>query len=610
MIEKNKPLQSILDAINKRSAIHYQIPNVGKFIFNKIVPYIFIYRVPESGKRDKMLVDLAKTENASMVYKSSDFPLEEWIRPIAQKLAADFGACLLIEVWTAEDGQRDDIEIHVAQKDLLPLAEYLEKNIRMETLEISVGIEKDQHIPHPPETNELFSKKELQNKQILLLGLSIKRNYMDENENILPILMRIYRESLAKSLSRLFFEFLRVYTHLNATAQRINVHQELTPMMVEIDQALAQETKKFDFLLMVTPLNSHEAWLQFKKDKYWKAPKFLYRPMHVDPDLVKRRLYNLRIEDIYDPTMAYIFRDKRAELDSMITMLSDRGKEDFLHGSLQVFGNVSEKLYNSALALLMMTEPEETAKKSDDIISANDFAKMAREEIRYLQKQNAEFNSPVRVREDISGVMVNRGALNISQEYKLTRGRAMALIQHEIGTHVVTYFNGRQQPLNLFSLGVPGYEELQEGLAVLSEYIVNGLNNDRLRIIAARVIAVHHMLLGNTFTDTFDLLVDQYQFLPETAFNLTMRVYRGGGLTKDALYLKGIIELLTYLQEGHEVELLMMGKIRKDYLPIIKDLLQRGVLIPPALIPRYMSEEYKPRWREVIQKGSIFKLVE
>lgn len=610
MIEKNKPLQRILNAISKRSAIHYQIPNAGKFIFNKIVPYIFIYRIPESGKRDKMIVDLAKTENASMVYKSSDFPLEEWIRPIAQKLAADFGACLLIEVWTAQEGQRDDIAIHVAQKDLLPLAEYLEKNIRTETLEISVGVEKDQHIPHPPDTKELFSKKELQNKQILLLGISIKRNYLDDDGNILPILMRIYRESLAKSLSRLFFEFLRVYTHLNATAQRINVHQELTPMMVEIDQALAQETKKFDFLLMVTPLNTHEAWLQFKKDKYWKAPKFLYRPMHVDPDLVKRRLYNLRIEDIYDPTMAYIFRDKRAELDSMITMLADRGKEDFLHGSLQVFGNVSEKLYNSALALLMMTEPEETAKKSDDMISANDFAKMAREEIRYLQKQNAEFNSPVRVREDISGVMVNRGALNISQEYKLTRGRAMALIQHEIGTHVVTYFNGRQQPLNLFSLGVPGYEELQEGLAVLSEYIVNGLNNDRLRIIAARVIAVHHMLLGNTFTDTFDLLVDQYQFLPETAFNLTMRVYRGGGLTKDALYLKGIMELLTYLKEGHEVELLMMGKIRKDYLPIIKDLLQRGVLIPPALIPRYLSEDYKPRWRDVIQKGSIFKLVE
>ncbi|MVZ61493.1 flavohemoglobin expression-modulating QEGLA motif protein [Sphingobacterium humi] len=610
MTDKNKPLQRILHAIGKGTAIHYQIPNVGKFIFNKIVPYVFIYRINDADKKDKMLVDLAKTENASIVSRSSDFPLKDWIQPIAQKLAEEFGACLLIEAWTAEPTQKEDIKVHLAQKDLLPLAEYLEKNIRMEAPEIRVDIEKEQEIPHAPDTEQLFSKKDLQNRQILLMGLSIRQNYIDENENVLPILIRMYRETLAKSLSRLFFEFLRVYTHLNATAQKINFHQELTPMMVDIDQALAQETKKFDFLLMVTPLNAHEAWLQFKKDKYWKTPKFLYRPMHVDPDLVKRRLYNLRIEDIYDPTMAYIFRDKRAELDSMITMLADRGKDDFLHGSLQVFGNVSEKLYNSALAILMMTEPEGAPKRSDDIISANDFAKMAREEIRYLQKQNPEFNSPVRVREDISGVMVNRGALNISKEYKLTKNRAMALIQHEIGTHVVTYFNGRQQPLNLFSLGVPGYEELQEGLAVLSEYIVNGLNNDRLRIIAARVIAVHHMLLGNTFTDTFDLLIDQYYFQPETAFQLTMRVYRGGGLTKDALYLKGIIELLNYIQEGHQVDLLMMGKIRKDYLPIIKDLLQREILIPPAIIPRYLSAEYRPKWEEVKQKGSIFKLVD
>ena len=158
------------------------------------------------------------------------------------------------------------------------MAEYLEKNIRMEAPEIRVDIEKEQEIPHAPDTEQLFSKKDLQNRQILLMGLSIRQNYIDENENVLPILIRMYRETLAKSLSRLFFEFLRVYTHLNATAQKINFHQELTPMMVDIDQALAQETKKFDFLLMVTPLNAHEAWLQFKKDKYWKTPSFSTGP--------------------------------------------------------------------------------------------------------------------------------------------------------------------------------------------------------------------------------------------------------------------------------------------------------------------------------------------
>ena len=607
-MEKNKALLRILNAINKRTPIHYQVPNAGKFIFNKIVPYIFIYRVPETGKKDKMIADLAKTENASIVCKEDEFALEEWIKPIAESLAQEFGACLLIETWISESNQKDDILLHVGQKDILPLAEYFERNIRMETSELSVAISKDLQIPKPESLPALFSKKYLQNKQVLLLGISIKKRYIDYEENILPLLMRTYRETLAKSLSRLFFEFLRVYTHLNATAQKINVHQELTPMMNEIDDALAQESKKFDFLLMVTPLNAHEAWLQFKKDKYWKTPKFLYRPMHVDPDLVKRRLYNLRIEDIYDPTMAYIFRDKRTELDSMITMLADRGKEDFLHGSLQVFGNVSEKLYNSALALLMMTEPETSSSKNEEWIGPSEFAKMAKEEVKFLQQQNQEFNCPIRIREDISGVMVNRGALNISKEYKLTKSRAKALIQHEIGTHVVTYFNGRMQPLNLFSLGVPGYEELQEGLAVLSEYIVDGLNNDRLRIIAARVIAVQHMLLGNSFTDTFALLVDQFGFKHETSFQIVMRVYRGGGLTKDMLYLKGIMELIEYLKENNNVHLLMMGKIRKDYLPIIKDLLQKEVLIPPAITPRFMFPEYLDKWKEVKTKASIFKL--
>ena len=88
--------------------------------------------------------------------------------------------------------------------------------------------------------------------------------------------------------------------------------------------------------------------------------------------------------------------------------------------AFQIFGNVSEKLYNSALAILMMTEPEAPVNKSEDYIDANEFAKMAREEIEFLREQDPDFGSPVRVREDISGVMVNRGALNISKEYRIT----------------------------------------------------------------------------------------------------------------------------------------------------------------------------------------------
>src|SRR3546814_10457928 len=77
----------------------------------------------------------------------------------------------------------------------------------------------------------------------------------------------------------------------------------------------------------------------------------------------------------------------------------------------------------------------------------------------------------VHIREDIEGILVSRGVLWISDTFKVSPERAKGLIQHEVGTHMVTYYNGMAQPFHLFHTGVPGYEKLQEGLAVLSEYI-------------------------------------------------------------------------------------------------------------------------------------------
>ncbi|NIQ16470.1 MAG: DUF1704 domain-containing protein, partial [Candidatus Dadabacteria bacterium] len=69
--------------------------------------------------------------------------------------------------------------------------------------------------------------------------------------------------------------------------------------------------------------------------------------------------------------------------------------------------------------------------------------------------------------------------------------RVEALLQHEIGTHALTYFNGLSQPFKQLCIGLSGYEELQEGLAVLAEYLVGGLSKPRLRLLAGRVVAVN-----------------------------------------------------------------------------------------------------------------------
>ena len=85
--------------------------------------------------------------------------------------------------------------------------------------------------------------------------------------------------------------------------------------------------------------------------------------------------------------------------------------------------------------------------------------------------------------------MVSRGNLNIGKRVKIPESRVEALIQHEVGTHVLTYINGMDQPFQQLYCGLAGSDELQEGLAVLSEYLVGGLSAPRFRILAGRVMA-------------------------------------------------------------------------------------------------------------------------
>ena len=75
-----------------------------------------------------------------------------------------------------------------------------------------------------------------------------------------------------------------------------------------------------------------------------------------------------------------------------------------------------------------------------------------------------------------------------------------------------------------------------------------------------------------------------------TAFGITVRIYRGGGLTKDAVYVRGVGELGSqYLAGGGELEPLLVGKIAAAHVPLVEELRGREVLVPPPLRPRYLD---------------------
>jgi uncharacterized protein (TIGR02421 family) len=223
-------------------------------------------------------------------------------------------------------------------------------------------------------------------------------------------------------------------------------------------------------------------------------------------------------------------------------------------------------------------------------VGADEFAQAAERHIDEYRRQYAEFDARATVRDDIyTGLLVSQGELLIGRRTWIPAARVEALLQHEVGTHLLTYFNGRAQPFRQLHVGLAGYDALQEGLAVLAEYLVGGLSRQRLRLLAARVVAANQMILGATFVDTFRLLHFEHGFPQRIAYTITMRAYRGGGLTKDVVYLQGLVEVLDYFRNGGSLEPLLVGKIAVDHVPLVRELQHRRILRPAPLRPSYLE---------------------
>jgi hypothetical protein len=70
-----------------------------------------------------------------------------------------------------------------------------------------------------------------------------------------------------------------------------------------------------------------------------------------------------------------------------------------------------------------------------------------------------------------------------------------------------------------------------------------------------------------------------------------MRVLRGGGLTKDAIYLRGLLRLLSYLREEGDFEELLLGKYALDQQPSIRQLRDEGLLHGSVVLPRHIADD-------------------
>ena len=598
----------VLADLAENKSLTMDLPGRGRLHIERATPLICVYRRATGDPGTKQLVT---AEAAYMIVPAEVRPARSAIkllRAIVEGLAKRLGGFLVIEVWSTSTGdaaippvlQNGDGQAPTSPFEILAPATRIPR-ATVEALSKSLG--KD-ILPYggtritlspfeataPPGSRPLLRQRDCRDWNCFLVGIAARPDYRNESGETMPEVMRSTARTLHNALDQASFTFAMRRKTLRGTHFHAPGRRSVVKSVLEIDRQLAEIDRSFDLLLQATPVNAETAWLEFRRSRFEKPPEFFYRPLSIDPTLLKRRLYQIPVERIEDPTLSYLFRQKQDELDRQVTLLSDVDSPRFLQESLQIYGGVSDWLLEHAQEVLDSVPTRSRGESKSRQLTAVEFAKRAQEELGYYQEQRSDFAGKVSIRDDMyAGLMVSGDQLLIGGRTRIPRRRADALIQHEIGTHLITRYNGHHQPFQQLEVGLAGYDGLQEGLAVLAEYLVGGLSGVRMRVLAGRVVGARQMLDGASFIDTFRTLTTNYQFTQRTAYTLAMRLYRGGGLTKDAVYLRGLLQILRYLREGGELEPLFIGKVASAHLPLIFELSMREIIKPPALRPRYLE---------------------
>ena len=363
--------------------------------------------------------------------------------------------------------------------------------------------------------------------------------------------------------------------------------QPLPPVAARVDAGLVRLDAEVDWLLALSPVQTDLAWEHFEASGRTAVPALRYADLAVDLDAIDDRLQALPVRGIESPLLSELLAEKQREIERQVELVRLRDTDGFIAASLGLFGGVEPGLLE--LAGRILEHPGQDKGLEADA-GLDVFMEAVEAELAWYRAQSPDFDVDVVIDPDLSSLMmVSHGTLYVDGSLRIPHARVQPLIQHEIGTHVVTRHNGRRQSLRQLEVGLAHYDPLQEGLGVLAEFLAGYLPLQRLRVLAARVVAVDMAVNGEGVPAIFDLLHETHGLPTDEAFDVAIRALRGGGLTKDAVYLDGLRELLDYLRGGGALEPLFVGKFALSHRVLLDQLANEGWVAPPDLLPRYFS---------------------
>lgn len=427
-------------------------------------------------------------------------------------------------------------------------------------------------------------------KNTLVLATEVKKIFMDESDGTpFPMVINELCVGIKNAITNSSKFFSNTYTSINVKKKNTLLSQGVSPQLLKFDQSLYRKVKNFEVLSFVNPTNIEAEKKKFFKSNFRFNPEFKYRPLTMDPHKFKADMFSLDIDAIDDIHFRQMYSDIISAYCDKVDLLKSLGTDKFLYNSLRYFGEPSKNDISNAQFLLYCTDVD--ASKEEKKL---DFEFVKQRFIRETEKYGAQFKIEVSNSIPSDALVINsKRKVVLKKGAQFTATRLNALINHEVGVHVTTSVNAANQPLKFLSLGLPKNTYTQEGLAIYAEFQCGGLTIERLKELGLRVLAIESMVSGNDFVTTFSYLHETYQTDPNKLFYLVTRVYRGGGFTKDFLYLRGFRKILQMMEKGIKLDNLFLGKTSHNYLNVLNEMVDRKILNPPEFGANVLTDEIK-----------------
>lgn len=580
--------------LNENERYYEEDPFTGEFI--QSLPITLIggdsrYEYDLNRDEDNCIYDVAWGKKVW----SNDLPKEEVdrslnkhrnfykvVHALVQKLEEEFGTSVIYDIHSYNHKRHDisylfnigieNIDIKRYNSEISHWKrELLKVKVKRVKTEVSVN-----HIFYGRGYLLKYVKDNFNNS--LVLATEVKKVYLDElTGSPYPQVIQALSRSLKNVIINNSQHYINRLANFNVKKKSSLLHSDLQPELIKLDKALFRQVKNFELLSYVNPVNLETEKKRFFKAKANYNPEFRYKPLTIDPHVFKAKMYKLDVDALEDVHMRQVYIDIINAYSDKVDMLSSLGNEKFLYNSLRYFGEPSE--HDIANANFLMYCNELPQFEDEEVLSE--------EEVRQVFKdEGAKYGFDFKV-EQSSSIPSDALVINSKETVYLKKGaifnpsRITALLNHEIGVHMVTTKNAQLQPLNFLRVGLPRNTHTQEGLAIMSELKSGCLTITRLKELALRVLAVDMMTKGNDFKSTYHELNKYSAISEDRLFYLVVRIFRGGGFTKDYLYLNGFRSLLQL--ESKEISLtnLFLGKTSHSYLPMLNEFVDRGVLDRP-----------------------------